>query len=140
MPPRPPGGGLGGKDEVGGREPASRCKEPTQQSSRDGEGRIGHNSKRTAGKSEIGDVGLHDDHGAVPEPLSKTGRPARTKFDGDDPSARGEQFRRDHPVARTDVEHEVARAHTGAPYQLGGVRLSEPIEPPPCPFPGHGAP
>ncbi len=137
---RPPSRRVPGDDDVGSLQPASRRHQSPQECHRDGEGRVRHDPEGAPRKPEIECVG--HDHGDIlcPEPFPELGRTPVMPFDGDDPCAPVHQGCRERAAARSHVEDQVTGSNLGVGDDAGRPGPTELVEPPSCPYRGHGAP
>jgi hypothetical protein len=128
-------------DEIGLHEPAARRDEPPDERRRHRERRIGHDSKRPAGESQVRRVG-HDDHNAVAlETISQVTDSLAVQLDGDDSRASLDQQAREDSSAGADVEHEIAGIDGGFLYEECRPSVIELVKAPPALLPpGHGGP
>jgi hypothetical protein len=94
--------------------------------------------ERTAREAQVGRVGDDHDHVRVAEPGSQRVGSSRVELDGDHPRASRDQWAREGPVARADVEDEVARRDARVGDEALRPLVSELVEPPSRPSGGHG--
>ena len=132
---------MAGHDEMGGHQSAARRGEATEEGLGHGERWVGQHSKRPAGESQIGGIGLHDDDAGSTETLPEVTGTLRMALDGDDPRSAVEQGTGQRAAPGADVEDEL----TGTDRRVADEPEGPvPIELVPSPlwrgFPGHGGP
>jgi hypothetical protein len=127
-------------DDVRPLQATARGSQASEHCNTDCKGRIGHDAKRSTWQSEVGSVGLHDDHTIVGERLSKFLSTGRMKFEGNHPSTSTQQWSRYRAGSGSNIEHDVTGANPRAVNETFGPRASEAMPSPSCELPGHGGP
>jgi len=131
----PAGGDVGRDDQVGLVQAAPVVQDPAQQCGGDGEGRVGHDAKRSTGEAEVGGIGLDHTH-VVTEATTKSSRSTGMMLDGDHLSAGGEQVPGDGAGPGADVDDELSGGDVGPCHQAPGPAIVELV---PAPASGgHG--
>ncbi len=135
--PGPPLSHLHRHHQVRPHQPA--VEQPAHQFRRMGERRVGHDAERPPRQPELLDRTAHDLR--LRERPPQRVRPACMQFDRNDPRADLEQRPRQRAGARSEIQHQLTRGHTGVGDQPSRGAISERIPPPPgARAPGHDAP